>query len=222
MPILRAFPSKGVGKERHRDALFDLRYHLPFLNSNNTFPWFPRTQHPRTVHAMHQRLSLALGLNAQGPLALAVRLHLGDKEALDLPNPNRHRVDHLLPKRAIVGQEVDHPHRAVRLRPSPPAASAGRGLVAPPLLVVLDRAHMHAVGQGGRTVHGRRLGGQKDGRGQKKGQECVSSPVLAWRRAACKGGILTSPPPAPSPRGIPPDCSTPPRKPRRACRCRWW
>ena len=63
-------------------------------------------------NAMNQRLSPCIFLNAERFAAVTMRVHLVDKEALNLPNPDSDRIDHLLPERTVVWQEVDHPNCA--------------------------------------------------------------------------------------------------------------
>ena len=109
------------------------------------------------IHAMDQRLTLGIGFNTECPAASSVGLHLLRKESLHLPDPDSHRIDHLLTKRTVVGQEVDHPHGA-RLAHVQSRQRLGRraGVIPPPLLVIEGHAEMRAVGWRGRRMAGYR------------------------------------------------------------------
>ena len=110
-----------------------------------------------SVDAMHQRLALGIGFDAEGPVAVAVGLHLLAVEGLTLPDHRLHRIDHVGAVRPVVGQEVDHSHGArfacVQIR-----KPLGRGarMIAPRALVVVERAEMHTVSRRGRSVGGER------------------------------------------------------------------
>ena len=65
-----------------------------------------------SIDAMHQRLSPSVGFIGEGPVAVAMPLHLLQKEGLDLANPDLHRIDQVGTVRAVVRQEVDHPNGA--------------------------------------------------------------------------------------------------------------
>ena len=64
------------------------------------------------IDAMHQRLICRIGFKAEGPVAVAMRLHLLSIEGLNLENHSFHFINHFLTKRAVIRQEVDHPHSA--------------------------------------------------------------------------------------------------------------
>ncbi len=117
------------------------------------------------INMMHQRLVLGIGLDAEGPVAVAVRLHLLAIEGLTLLDHRLHRIHHLGAVRPVVGQEVDHPHRARLSHVQVRQPLAGRpGVIAPPLLVVEGNTEMHAVGRRRRRM------GHLRGRGQEAGQ----------------------------------------------------
>ena len=65
-----------------------------------------------SVHTMHYRLALGVSFNAKSYLPVAVHLHLIGIEALDGADLIFHPLNHVGAIRAVIGQEVDHPHGA--------------------------------------------------------------------------------------------------------------
>ena len=117
------------------------------------------------IDAMHLRPALRIGFKTEGCVSVAVRFHLLGIEGLDLANSDFHRIDHFLTKRAVIRQEVDKAHRArfpdVQIR-----QRFGRraGVIALPVLVVVECGEMHAVNRRGRGMGGGQ--GRKQGAGQ--------------------------------------------------------
>ena len=108
------------------------------------------------IDAMHQRLTLRIGFNAEGCVAVAMRLHLLGIEGLNPAHHRFHFINHPLTIRAVIGQEVDHPHRALltHVPISQPLASR-EGMIAPIPLVIKRHAEMHAVGRWGQRMDDR-------------------------------------------------------------------
>ena len=65
-----------------------------------------------TIHAMHHWVAPSIGLKAEGPVAITVRLHLIGIKGLNLTHGHFHRIHHFLTKRTVIGQKVDHPNCA--------------------------------------------------------------------------------------------------------------
>ena len=89
------------------------------------------------IDAIHPRLALRIGFNAEGIVALALRLHLLGIEGLNVENLIFHLLNHLGAIRTVVGFKVDHPHGAGFA----PVEILNRltsraGMIAPPLLVI--------------------------------------------------------------------------------------
>ncbi|MDE2997517.1 MAG: hypothetical protein OXU79_00390 [Gemmatimonadota bacterium] len=99
-----------------------------------------------TNDVMHLRLALCIGLNAKGLVAVAMRFHLLAIEGLNPANHYLHRIHHLLAKRTVFRQEVDHPYgaRFAHVQVRRPFGRRVR-MIAPQLFVV-EGAEMHAVG----------------------------------------------------------------------------
>ncbi len=64
------------------------------------------------IHAMHQRLALCIGFNAEGRVAVTVRLHLLGKEGLSLANIILDPRNGGGAIRPIIWQKVDQTHGA--------------------------------------------------------------------------------------------------------------
>ena len=114
-----------------------------------------------SVHAMYHRLSLRIGFNAEGSVAVAVRLHLLAIESLTQFDYRLHRIDHLRPIRPVVRQKIDQTYRAgfahVKIR-----RTLGRrtGVIPPPPLVVVGRRRNASCRQAGRK-HDRLTAGER-------------------------------------------------------------
>ena len=89
------------------------------------------------IDAMHQRLALGIGFKTEGSVAVAMRLHLLGIKGLNPANNCFHRIDHCGAIRTVVGQNVEHPHRA-RFAHVQVRQLLGRraGMIAPPLLII--------------------------------------------------------------------------------------
>ena len=109
------------------------------------------------IDPMHQRLTLGIGFELEGLVAVAVRLHLLGKEGLTQLDRRLYRVDHPDAKWTITRQKENYPHGArfahVQVRQR---LGRGAGVVSPPLLVIEGHAEMRAVGKRGRCMAGYR------------------------------------------------------------------
>ncbi|MCY3737054.1 MAG: hypothetical protein OXG13_11665 [Gemmatimonadaceae bacterium] len=146
--------TKGIGaKDDEVDVRIQIEGLLEFLHHGPTQRVVVVAEGMVTIDAMHQRLSLGIGFDAEGPVAVAVRLHLLAIECLALLDHRLHRIDHLGAVRPVVRQEVDHSDRTrfahVQIR-----QRSGRrpGVIRDPPVVVVEGAELHAVGWRGRSV----------------------------------------------------------------------
>ena len=66
------------------------------------------------IYAVNQRGAVGIGFKAKGQGPMSMCSHLIAEKSLNLTDRRFHRIDHFLAKRAVIGQKVDHPHRAWR------------------------------------------------------------------------------------------------------------
>ena len=65
-----------------------------------------------TIYAMNHRVAPCVGFKAEGHIPVSICAHLLAEKSLNLTDRRFHRIDHFLAKWPVIGQEVDHPHRA--------------------------------------------------------------------------------------------------------------
>ena len=65
-----------------------------------------------TIYAMNHRVAPCVGFKAEGHVPVSICAHLIAEKSLNLTDRRFHRIDHFLAKWPVIGQEVDHPHRA--------------------------------------------------------------------------------------------------------------
>ena len=86
---------------------------------------------------MNNGIPMLVSFQLKRPVSVAMRMHLLGIDDLNLGNHFLHGLDHFFPVRAVVGQEVYHPHRPgfadVEIRQ--PLARGARVFPFPPLEV---------------------------------------------------------------------------------------
>ena len=101
-----------------------------------------------TIHAMDHWTALNIGFKAKGLATIAMCLHLIGKKRLNLAHCHLHRINHCLLKRAVIRQEIDHPHRARFANVQIKCLLCGsRQTIACPHVVVENFANMDIIRQ---------------------------------------------------------------------------
>ena len=109
VPLSLSSPILTTVNDYEVNVLFAIKHLADFQNPN-----IPKivTVWVSPIDAMHQRLTLCIRFNAEGLVSVTMRLHLLGIEGLNSTNRHFHRINHFLTKRAVIRQEVDHPHGA--------------------------------------------------------------------------------------------------------------
>ena len=99
------------------------------------------------INAKHQWFTRSIGFNAEGSVAVAVRLHLLIQKVLSLAYLILYLWNYIGAKGTTFWQEVDYSHCAgfANIQTCQPLGGRG-GVIAPILLVIKGRAEMHAIG----------------------------------------------------------------------------